>query len=149
MSPTSPESESQDVLSPAPSKAEWQKDVQVKVEKAGEQISHEIKAAKDWLLQEKHKERAKSLKGEVEKLFTEHPHETGETYGQHLLFTIKMGSRIIACGTAILVHGLLPFTFKRTTSRQIEEIYMILRRRIPLKRREELRAAEGSAGDGI
>lgn len=71
-------------------------------------------------------------------LFVSHPEETGETYMEHLAFTVKMGLRIITCGILLLVHGLFPFTFRRTVSMQIEKIYAILKARIPKKRLQEI-----------
>jgi hypothetical protein len=79
--------------------------------------------------------------GSLHQLFVSHPHETGETYAEHLLFTVKMGLRIASCGILLLVHGLLPFTFRRTVSMQIEKIYAILKGRIPKRRLEELDAS--------
>ncbi|MBY0354850.1 MAG: hypothetical protein K2Q12_03870 [Rickettsiales bacterium] len=66
----------------------------------------------------------------VRNLFSSHPAETGETYAQHLIFTIKMGVRILTCGVLLLVHGALPFTFRRTVSAQIKKIYRILDARV-------------------
>jgi hypothetical protein len=67
----------------------------------------------------------------VGRLFTEHPHSVGETYGQHLLAASSFGLRMITGGVACLMHGLLPFVFRRTGSRTIAELneQMVLRRR--------------------
>lgn len=72
--------------------------------------------------------------------FTEHPGETGETYVEHLIFTLQMGVRIISCGTLLLIHGLFPFTLRHTVSGQIEKIYAILKGRIPKHRLQEIDA---------
>jgi hypothetical protein len=79
----------------------------------------------EWLLQLKY-------------LFVSHPRETGETYMEHLAFTVKMGVRIVTCGVLLLIHGLFPFTFRRTVSMQIEKIYAILKGRIPKNRLQEI-----------
>lgn len=86
----------------------------------------------------KHKARISQLRTDVEKAFTEHPESTGETYLQHLWFTAKMSARFTYSGAAIVLHGLLPFLCTRTASNQIEQIYRIMKTRIPLKRREEI-----------
>lgn len=68
---------------------------------------------------------------EMDTLFSTHPKETGETYFQHLRFTLTMTSRIIFCGLALLIHGAFPFLLKRTTSRQLQTIYRIIQTRLP------------------
>lgn len=70
-------------------------------------------------------------------LFTQHPKATGETYKEHLWFTVTMSTRIITCGLCILIHGVFPFFFTTTTSRQLEKIYGILKKRIPLAKQAD------------
>ncbi len=96
-----------------------------------EQAQTRAKEAKNWALQERHKQQAKALRTKVEYIFTEHPREAGETYMQHLWFTVCMASRIILCGIALLIHGVFPFSLKRTTSKQMQHIYRILQTRLP------------------
>lgn len=91
-----------------------------------------------WVFQDAHKQRASELKDQVERAFTEHPQDTGETYGEHLLFTVKMTGRLIYSSTVLMIHGLFPFLCTRTASMQIEKIYGIMRSRIPQNRREEI-----------
>lgn len=55
--------------------------------------------------------------------FTEHPASVGETYGQHLRHASGFGLRMILGGCACLVHGLLPFLFVKTGSRQINSLH--------------------------
>lgn len=74
-------------------------------------------------------QKSRTWRQDIEKLFTEHPHQTGETYWQHLAFTLAMGLRIAGCGLLIMVHGLLPFLFTSTTSSQMKVIHAILRSR--------------------
>jgi hypothetical protein len=56
-------------------------------------------------------------------LFTDHPASVGETYRQHLRHASGFGLRMILGGCACLVHGLLPFLFVRTGSRQITSLH--------------------------
>ncbi len=67
------------------------------------------------------------------RLFTEHPHSVGETYGEHLLTAGHFGMRMILGGFACLVHAVLPFLFCRTGSRAIAD----LNERMVTKRRHE------------
>lgn len=90
-----------------------------------------------WVTREEHRTRAKALQADVEKLFTEHPNEAGETYFQHLGFTLAMGSRIALCGVLIIIHGIFPFLFTTTTSTQMQAIYAIMRGRKMAARKTE------------
>lgn len=87
------------------------------------------KAAQDWLLQEKHREQLEKTRAEVVRLFLEHPRATGETYPQHLKFTVVMSSRFLLCWAALLIHGVFPFLFTKTVSNQMEKIYAIMKKR--------------------
>ncbi len=55
--------------------------------------------------------------------FTEHPASVGETYGEHLLHASGFGFRMILGGCACILHGLLPFLFVKTGSKQIETLH--------------------------
>lgn len=83
----------------------------------------------NWVLQEKHKQKAHQLRQEVEKAFTEHPKTAGETYLQHLRYTAKMSLHLAFVGGALITHGLFPFLFTRTASKEIENIYLSMRKR--------------------
>ena len=74
----------------------------------------------------------------VKTLFTQHPKDTGETYLQHLWFTVTISLQLFFAATTLLLHGILPFIFTRTTSAQIEKLYLIMKSRIPQSRRETL-----------
>ncbi|MBN8544282.1 MAG: hypothetical protein J0M34_08475 [Alphaproteobacteria bacterium] len=63
--------------------------------------------------------------------FTEHPKATGETYLEHLGFTIRMSGRMLWAGIAILLHGIFPFLFTKTGSNEITALYAIMKNRIP------------------
>lgn len=60
------------------------------------------------------------------KLFTEHPASVDESYGEHLAMATGFGLRMILGGIACLVHGLLPFLFVKTGSRQIGALHDIM-----------------------
>lgn len=74
--------------------------------------------------------------------FTRHPEETGETYFEHMGFTLVMGMRFIFIGVVILVHGILPFTFIRTASNQVMQVYRIMRMRVPKAQKEKMEQQE-------
>ena len=69
-----------------------------------------------------------------------HLKEADETYSQHLLFTVRLGTYILVTALILLVHGLLPFTFTRTASSRIEKIYLKLKSRIKEDRRKVIEA---------
>lgn len=108
------------------------------IEQAKEAGNRYYGQARDWVLQDAHKQRVVEMKEQVERAFTEHPQDTGETYGEHLLFTTKMTGRLLYSSAVLMLHGLLPFLCTRTASQQIEKIYGIMRSRIPQSRRDEL-----------
>lgn len=59
----------------------------------------------------------------VSKLFKDHPASVNETYFEHLGEASNFGLRMIGGGIACLLHGLLPFLFERTGSRQISVLH--------------------------
>ncbi|MGN3975357.1 DUF6356 family protein [Tsuneonella sp. SYSU-LHT278] len=70
----------------------------------------------------------------LRKFFTEHPASVGETYGEHLVHAAGFGIRMVLGGLACILHGLLPFMFVRTGSRQISRLHgaMVTGRAKPL-----------------
>jgi uncharacterized integral membrane protein len=100
------------------------------------QIHSMKKQSLTWLLQNKHRENARQIGGEIKKIFTEHPKQTGETYFEHFCFTVKMSLHLITVSLLLFTHGLFPFLFTRTASRQIESVYLIMKSRIPKIRRD-------------
>lgn len=94
---------------------------------------------KTWLLKDSNRKRAEIFRQQVDKAFLEHPREAGETYLQHLWFTLKMTLRLAYSAVVLLIHGICPILFTRTASSQMETIYAIMRSRIPEKRREEIK----------
>ena len=63
------------------------------------------------------------LPANLTKPFTEHPADVGESYGEHLVHASGFGFRMILGGMACVLHGLLPFLFVKTGSRQIETLH--------------------------
>lgn len=78
----------------------------------------------------------------LQNYFTQHPAQTGETYLQHLGFTLKMSKRFATLALVIFIHGLLPFLFTYTSSKQIRVINRILQRRA-------MRATQAQMGANI
>lgn len=56
-------------------------------------------------------------------LFTEHPASVNETYIEHMGMASSFGFRMVGCGIACLIHGLLPFLFVTTGSNAIRELH--------------------------
>ena len=69
--------------------------------------------------------------------FTRHPHQVGETYGQHMSAAAGFGVTLIAAGIACVIHAVLPFLFEKTASHCVARLHgtMSLRGRLP--RRDE------------
>lgn len=101
-------------------------------------LSPYIARLRAWLCQPQHKERAAQLRDDVERAFTEHPQETGETYLQHLWFTLTMCARFVYTTLVLMLHGLFPFLLKRAASAEIERIYRVMRSRVPKARRDAI-----------
>lgn len=59
----------------------------------------------------------------IRKAFTEHPASVGETYWQHLAHASSFGIRMVLGGFACMLHGLLPFLFVKTGSKQITTLH--------------------------
>jgi hypothetical protein len=64
--------------------------------------------------------------------FTDHPHEAGQTFGEHWAFAMSVALQAGAAGLAAAVHAFLPFAFKSTASR----ILRALDERMAAARRE-------------
>ena len=59
----------------------------------------------------------------IERVFLEHPHSVDEGYFEHMGMAFGFGGRMIACGFACFVHGLVPALFKQTASSEVAELY--------------------------
>ena len=62
--------------------------------------------------------------------FTKHPHEVGETYGEHAAAAGEFGLRMIAGGIGCLVHAIFPFLFERAGSETIRHLNATLCKRV-------------------
>lgn len=63
------------------------------------------------------------------KLFSAHPSEAGQSYGEHMGFAASVGFRLVLAGLAALTHAVFPFVLKTTASRMTQEVHdMIFRR---------------------
>ena len=91
---------------------------------------------KAWVMREENRVRARELRAEARRAFTEHPSDTGESYLQHLWFTLTMAARFLFTMTVLIIHGVFPFLLVRAASQQIEKSYRIMKSRIPQSRRD-------------
>ena len=103
-----------------------------------ESTTSPIKKAVAWVTREDHRARARELGAELNRAFTQHPHDTDESYLEHLWFTAKMAGRLLFAMLVLIIHGVFPFLLVRTASHQIELIYAIIKARIPKSRRDFL-----------
>jgi len=55
-------------------------------------------------------------------VFIKHPQDAGESYWQHLCFTLRAGCALIVIGLVLLIHGIFPFLFVHTASCKIESL---------------------------
>ena len=63
-------------------------------------------------------------------LFTRHPREVGETYGEHFAAASACGFTLIASGLACLVHAVFPCLFETTASDTVRRMHRGITRRI-------------------
>lgn len=87
---------------------------------------------------EERKQKARALRNDATRAFTAHPEATGETYLEHLWFTVSMSCRFLYTATVLLIHGMFPFLLTKAASNEIEKIYTIMRARVPKARRDEI-----------
>ena len=59
-------------------------------------------------------------------LFLEHPASVGESYWQHMGQAMRFGTLLCLTGLACLFHGLLPFLFKDTGSKNITRLHEMM-----------------------
>jgi len=76
------------------------------------------------------------------RFFTEHPATVGESYGEHFVFAITVGSRMVAGGLACMLHAVLPEFCKTTGSRTIRELALRL---VPTNRAHRKPVPAGAA----
>ena len=62
-------------------------------------------------------------------IFSDHPRDLGETYGEHFGNASRFGLRLIGGGLACLVHAFLPFLFVNKGSEMVREMHKSLAQR--------------------
>lgn len=62
----------------------------------------------------------------MKQLFLEHPASVGESYWQHMGQALRFGTLLCLTGIACLFHGLLPFLFKDTGSKNITRLHQTM-----------------------
>lgn len=65
----------------------------------------------------------------IHKVFLQHPSAAGETYCQHLLFSVKTGWYLIVTSAALVFHGVVPKFCQTTASDRITRLSDVLRER--------------------
>ncbi|MBX9726828.1 MAG: hypothetical protein K2X09_06145 [Rickettsiales bacterium] len=101
-------------------------------------ITQRIDNAWRWVTRAEHRAKARAMRDDVVTAFTAHPKATGETYLEHLWFTLTMAARFLYIALVVVIHGLFPFLLPRTGSKQIEHVYRIIKARIPKARRDAI-----------
>lgn len=80
----------------------------------------------------------KYIKKVIDKKFTDHLAQTGETYLEHLWFTVKMSVNLLYCSIILFIHGLFPFLFTTAVSTRIIKLYQVMQTRVPKKSDENI-----------
>ncbi|MBA3677622.1 MAG: hypothetical protein H0W74_09510 [Sphingosinicella sp.] len=62
-------------------------------------------------------------------LFTQHPKEVGESYGEHLVTASGFGFTMVIGGLCVMMHALVPFLFVQTGSRTMDRLHKRMTRR--------------------
>ncbi len=66
----------------------------------------------------------------LSKLFTDHPHSVGESYGEHFGVAMHYSGRLFAASFCAFVHAFLPFCFEKTASTMIRKMVADMDRRV-------------------
>ena len=79
--------------------------------------------------------------------FTTHPHESGETYREHMGVAFGVSRQLAGAAAAALVHGLVPSLCTTTASDRIRALNACLERRDRdgLRKRARFVAVDGAA----
>jgi|TARA_R110000824_G_scaffold182162_1_gene363039 hypothetical protein len=56
------------------------------------------------------------------KLFTKHPHSSGESYLAHMKTAFKYSISLAGLSVVAFIHGIFPFIFETTTSSKIKKM---------------------------
>ncbi len=75
------------------------------------------------------------------RIFTQHPADLGESYGQHQRAAFFYGFALLGAGLAALLHGLVPCLCETTASRTVMRLHahMMARRAAPWPAAGQLR----------
>jgi hypothetical protein len=65
----------------------------------------------------------------IDKLFLQHPAISGETYAEHLLFSMKTGWYLVVTSLALVFHGFVPKFCQTTASDRIIQLADVLQER--------------------
>ena len=63
-------------------------------------------------------------------IFTKHPTEIGETYGQHLVSALIFGVKMVAAGIGCIIHAFLPFLFETAGSGAVSRLHRGMSKRV-------------------
>lgn len=63
------------------------------------------------------------------KLFIDHCEEAGESYLEHLAFTLRTSWELLCIGAILFTHGVLPCVFTTTASTRIKRLYKTINER--------------------
>ena len=62
--------------------------------------------------------------------FTDHPHQVGETYWEHMRTAAGVGLRMAGGAMACFVHAVFPFLCVRTGSATIDRLHRQIHQRV-------------------
>ena len=71
---------------------------------------------------------ARGRKEVLNKLFLDHPHSLGMSWGNHGAGALKVGFQLIAAGCAAIIHALIPGVFGETASGVVTRVYEHIQR---------------------
>jgi len=71
-------------------------------------------------------EQHSDLLSKIKFAFCDHPRQAGETYFEHLMFTLGMATRLFFSAVCLLIHGVFPFLCVHTASKSIRGCHAIL-----------------------
>jgi len=71
---------------------------------------------------------ASGRKGVLKKLFLDHPHSLGMSWGSHGAGALKVGFQLIGAGCAAIIHALIPGVFGETASGVVTRVYEHIQR---------------------
>ena len=78
---------------------------------------------------------------------TQHPHDTGETFGEHFGVAMGVSRQLAGAAAAAFVHAIMPNFHKTTASDKIQALNCCLERhdRDGLKKKATLQVVDGAA----